>query len=78
MLIPPQGRSRQEVLSGEAQSGIAEVSDIDRSAELFLWLWDSVFGQGRKEKVTPTEGSENEISPAVPNVSARAVTGLKL
>lgn len=40
-----QGSTRQEVLSGELQSGIADVADIDRSAELLIWLWDSMWGK---------------------------------
>ena len=33
------------MLSGEAHSSVAEVQDIDRSAELILWIWDSFFGR---------------------------------
>ena len=58
-----QGRSRQEVLSGQMQTGIADVSDIDRSAELFLWIWESVFGQ--KEDVDKEEKALYGIDPSV-------------
>lgn len=38
------GQSRQEVLSNEVQTGVADVAEVDRTAELLLWLMDSFFG----------------------------------
>ena len=63
-----QGRSRQEVLSGQMQTGIADVSDIDRSAELFLWIWESVFGQ--KEDVDKEDKALDGIDPSVDPANA--------
>jgi hypothetical protein len=37
------GLTRQEVLSDQAQTGVADVADIDRSAELLTWIWNSIF-----------------------------------
>eukprot|EP00955_Chlamydomonas_euryale_P074027 361921-Chlamydomonas_euryale.AAC.1 len=39
------GKSRQEVVSGEVQTGVASVADIDRSAELLIWVFQSLFGK---------------------------------
>ena len=36
------GRSRQEVLSTEAQANVAEVADVDRTAELLIWVFQSL------------------------------------
>lgn len=38
------GQSRQEVLSNQVQTGVADVAEVDRTAELLLWLMDSFFG----------------------------------
>ena len=63
-----QGRSRQEVLSGQMQTGIADVSDIDRSAELFIWIWESVFGQ--KEAEDKEEKAQYGTDPSVDTANA--------
>ena len=63
-----QGRSRQEVLSGQMQTGIADVSDIDRSAELFIWIWESVFGQ--KEAEDKEDKALHGIDPSVDTANA--------
>ena len=56
------GSTRQEVLSGELQAGIADMADIDRSVELFTWLWNSMRGGDRSTdkslELAPQEGGQ--------------------
>ena len=66
------GSTRQEVLSGELQAGIADMADIDRSVELFTWLWSSMLGDRSTDKslaVTPQKGEQ---------ALAQGVTGTRI
>jgi len=63
------GSTRQEVLSGELQSGIADVADIDRSVELFTWLWSSMWGRSKPDQ---SPSSAPEGNPPTPH---QGVTG---
>jgi hypothetical protein len=39
------GQSTQERLSDEQAAGVAELVDVDRTGELLLWLWSSLFNR---------------------------------
>ena len=63
------GSTRQEILSGELQAGIADMADIDRSVELFIWLWNSMRGGDRSTdkalEVAPQEGGGQAVAQGV-------------
>ncbi|GAX82587.1 hypothetical protein CEUSTIGMA_g10013.t1 [Chlamydomonas eustigma] len=56
------GLTRQEVLSDQAQTGVADVSDIDRSAELLIWIWRSIFST--TQKAEERESSAQQLNNA--------------
>lgn len=43
------GKSYQENISEETTSNVAELVDIDRTGELLIWIFSSIFGKAKQE-----------------------------
>lgn len=42
------GRSKHEELTDSITTAVADISDIDRTAELLIYIWASLFGKKDK------------------------------